>query len=620
MSRNPLKFARAFRALGRALSDASSLSITGADIMDGGYNPLASMLRWRLALAAQESGIPTRILGFSWNGRAPHAVTRAAARAADAGVEMFVRDPVSRARMAVAGIAPTRAASDTVFCLTQNDADTHIHRLVRDARSDGQRIALVNASALVAKRVDQPTEYRTVLKALRDAGYLPVLLPHVDRGADGDVRAVRLVDEAAPGLAWQVVPGLLRPAQIRSLLTMTDVVVTGRMHLSIMALSIGVPAFVISTQGKVEGLSQLFESPELLVSSTEGLGAVIANRIADERLLANMRDRIASRLPVVLSLSAANFEGLAAAEAQPTLERNRARGIRADAHVSVVIPTHNRAEFLPGAVGSVLAQTRMPREIIVCSDVHDEASRAAVAELGADAPIPVRYEYDPQTSGGASASRNAGARLAEGDVLAFLDDDDLWEPGYLEAAVTAAASAGADMAVVGRWMVKGDTRVPAPLLEDGQSARDVVAVSLGTTGSNMVMTRESYLATGGFDESIPVKNDTDFFFRFLLARHSYVSVADRLVLQIKHGTGQLTGNTERRAKGTKVYMRKHAEHLRLRDRRHLRLSYYRIRYHLAAAPLPRYGYLALALMNYSPRKYLEEREVRRAWIELEGAP
>lgn len=620
MSRNPLKFARAFHAVGRALRDASSLSITGADIMDGGYNPLASMLRWRLALFAQESGIPTRVLGFSWNGRAPHAVTRAAARAADAGVDLFVRDPVSRSRMAVAGIAPTRAASDTVFRLMQNDADTDIHRMISEARSDGRRIALVNASALVAKRVDQPSEYRAILTALREAGFLPVLLPHVDRGADGDVRAVRLVAEASPGLAWQIVPGLLRPAQIRALLKMTDVVVTGRMHLSIMALSLGVPAFVISTQGKVEGLSQLFDSPELMVAAEPGLGTVIAERVADRDLLVAMRERIAKRLPDVGALSARNFAGLASSASPESPGPPTASGITADARVSVVIPTHNRSEFLPGAVNSVLAQTRVPLEIIVCSDVDDETAAAVVSQLAATASIPVRYVYDPLTAGGASASRNGGARLAEGDVLAFLDDDDLWEPDYLETAITAAAGAGADMAVVGRWMVKGDTRVPAPLLENGQSAKDVLAVSLGTTGSNMVMTRDSYLATGGFDESIPVKNDTDFFFRFLLSRHSYVSVPERLVLQIKHGTGQLTGNTERRARGTKVYMHKHAEHLRLHDRRHLRLSYYRIRYHLAATPLPRYGYLALALLNYSPRKYLEEREVRRAWIELEGAP
>ncbi len=618
MSRNPVTFVRAFARLGRVLRGASSLSITGADIMDGGYNAFASLFRWRLALASERAHLPTRILGFSWNGRAPRPVAYAAARAAKAGVRLFVRDPLSRARMAKASIGPTREASDTVFSLGVRDEDTEVFRDLSRARAAGKRIALVNASALVSKRVDQPAEYQVILEALREQGYLPVLLPHVHRGAGGDMAAVQQVVDASPDTPWLVIEELLRPAQIRALLSLTDVVITGRMHLGIMALSTGTPAFIISTQGKVEGVGQLFACEELAVASEPGLGRVIAERVADQSLLDSMSARIAERLPRVTALSQRNFEGLRSAEPGPSFAEGP-EPIRAAARVSVIIPTHQRAAFLPASVGSVLSQTRPPAEIIICSDVPDEETERTVADIAATTDIPLQYVYDPQTPGGASASRNGGASVAQGDVLAFLDDDDVWEPGYLRAAIDAASAAGADMAVIARWMVKGETRVEAPTLEPNKSAQDVVAVSLGTTGSNMVLTREAFVRSGGFDESIPVKNDTDFFFRFLLAGHTYTSVSDRLALQVKHGTGQLTGNTERRAAGTKVYMAKHAVHLRGRDRRHLRLSYYRIRYHLAKNPLLKYTYLALALMNYSPKKYLEERSIRRAWIELESS-
>ncbi len=617
MSRNPVTFIRAFSRLGRLLRRASSLSITGADIMDGGYNVHASLFRWRLALAAQRAGVPTRVLGFSWNGRAPRSVTYAAARAAKAGAALYVRDPLSRARMAKASIGPTHEASDTVFSLRQRDEDTEIFRRLRDARAEGHRIALVNASALVSKRVDQPAEYGAVLGALRDSGYLPVLLPHVHRGPGGDMTAIQQVVDANPDAPWYVVEELLRPAQIRALLSLTDVVVTGRMHLGIMALSTGTPAFIISTQGKVEGLGQLFGCDELAVTAEDGLGDVIAGRVADRNLLDSMRARIADHLPRVTALSGRNFSGLVSRAAEPA-PFGGSEPIRAASRVSVIIPTHKRAAFLPSSIGSVLSQTRQPVEVIVCSDVSDEETESAVHTLAATTDVPLRYVYDPATPGGASASRNGGAAVAQGDVLAFLDDDDVWEPGYLQAAIDAAAAEGTDMAVVARWMVKGDTRVEAPVLAPNKTAQDVVAVSLGTTGSNMVLTRDAFVRSGGFDESIPVKNDTDFFFRFLLAGHTYTSVAERLALQVKHGTGQLTGNTERRAAGTKIYMAKHAVHLRARDRRHLRLSYFRIRYHLAKNPLFKYTYLALALINYSPQKYFEERSIRRAWIKLEA--
>lgn len=285
--------------------------------------------------------------------------------------------------------------------------------------------------------------------------------------------------------------------------------------------------------------------------------------------------------------------------------------------VSCIIPTHDRPQLLRLSIASVLEQSSLPLEIVVASDVDDAATRALCDELAAAAPIPVRYVHDPAAGRGASASRNTGAAVARGDVFAFLDDDDLWLPGYLEHALAAMTATGRDMAVTWRMMARGAVRVDGPTLEEGLRARDVIAVSLGTTGSNMVVTAAAFAAIGGFDPAIPVKNDTDFFYRFLHAGFDYAVVRDRLVVQVKHGGPQLTGNSESRATGTEAYMRKHAAALRLRDRRHLRLSIHRIRYHNAGNPVQRYKHLALALLNYSPAKYLQERGLRRMWLALE---
>jgi len=94
--------------------------------------------------------------------------------------------------------------------------------------------------------------------------------------------------------------------------------------------------------------------------------------------------------------------------------------------VSVIVPTFNRAGWVASTVASALAQTRPPLEVIIVDDGSTDDSEAAVRAIGG----PVRYLR--QANAGVAAARNAGAREARGDFLAFLDCEDLWEPEKLE--------------------------------------------------------------------------------------------------------------------------------------------------------------------------------------------
>ncbi len=96
--------------------------------------------------------------------------------------------------------------------------------------------------------------------------------------------------------------------------------------------------------------------------------------------------------------------------------------------VSVIIPTFNRADLLPEAMRSVLAQTMSDLELIVVDDGSTDDTAAAVAPfLAADA----RVQYRPQANQGVSAARNDGVRAAQGEYLAFLDSDDRYIPEAL---------------------------------------------------------------------------------------------------------------------------------------------------------------------------------------------
>lgn len=94
--------------------------------------------------------------------------------------------------------------------------------------------------------------------------------------------------------------------------------------------------------------------------------------------------------------------------------------------VTVIIPTHNRLNYLVQALDSVARQTFQDFETIVV----DDGSDAPVAPQVADHPT--RPRVIRQTRGGPAAARNRGIEAAEADLIAFLDSDDVWLPTKLE--------------------------------------------------------------------------------------------------------------------------------------------------------------------------------------------
>lgn len=97
--------------------------------------------------------------------------------------------------------------------------------------------------------------------------------------------------------------------------------------------------------------------------------------------------------------------------------------------VSVIIPTFNCVAFLGSAIDSVLAQTYTDYEIIVVDDGSTDGTRECIAKYGA------RVKYFHQSNQGVSAARNLALDHATGEFIAYLDADDIWCPGKLEAQV-----------------------------------------------------------------------------------------------------------------------------------------------------------------------------------------
>lgn len=94
--------------------------------------------------------------------------------------------------------------------------------------------------------------------------------------------------------------------------------------------------------------------------------------------------------------------------------------------VSVIIPAYNREKYLGPALQSVLDQTRPADEIIVVDDGSSDGTVEVARSFGD------RVRCLSGAHGGASRARNLGVHASRGDLLAFLDSDDLWVPEKLE--------------------------------------------------------------------------------------------------------------------------------------------------------------------------------------------
>jgi glycosyltransferase involved in cell wall biosynthesis len=208
--------------------------------------------------------------------------------------------------------------------------------------------------------------------------------------------------------------------------------------------------------------------------------------------------------------------------------------------VSVVIPTRNRCARLLNAIASVRAQTGVAVEIIVVDDASGDDTPRALSVLCREEPR-LRYVRNEFPLGGGGA-RNAGAALAQGEFVAFLDDDDRFLPGKLARQVAAlrekpdapAASCSFLLYVGARHSAL--RRLHAPR-ERGELLRANV---LGGASVCMVRT-EIFRKIGGFDPRLPSCQDWDLWLK-LHALGTIVVCEEPLVRYSFHADSQITGN------------------------------------------------------------------------------
>ena len=193
----------------------------------------------------------------------------------------------------------------------------------------------------------------------------------------------------------------------------------------------------------------------------------------------------------------------------------------ASVRVSAIIPTHNRPAFLREALASVCAQTYRNVEIIVVDDGSAPAARAAtqrvIVEFARGQELQVRGIFGPHR--GVSAARNRGVRAGRGELLAFLDSDDVWLPDKLarQVALFDAQPRTRICQTEEIWLRRG-VRVN-PRVVHRKPDGDVFFASLArcvVSPSAVMLRRALFERVGGFDEALPACEDYDLWLRIAL--------------------------------------------------------------------------------------------------------
>ncbi|WP_447979717.1 glycosyltransferase family 2 protein [Candidatus Nitrospira bockiana] len=202
--------------------------------------------------------------------------------------------------------------------------------------------------------------------------------------------------------------------------------------------------------------------------------------------------------------------------------------------VSVVIPVYNAEDHVGEAIEGVLAQTFQDLEIIVIDDGSTDGS-AAVVQRYSDA---VKYVY--QKNAGVAIATNRGVELSRGELIAFLDNDDIWLPQKLERQIAfldqhqECGVVNCDMqyisqtgAVMDRY-VRGVNR-EHPYVRLFQKGFVIYC-------SMIVVRRTVYDRVGGFNESFVAAGLQDMEWLSRVVEHTEVGyVPETLVLYRDHG-------------------------------------------------------------------------------------
>jgi len=194
--------------------------------------------------------------------------------------------------------------------------------------------------------------------------------------------------------------------------------------------------------------------------------------------------------------------------------------------ISCIVPNYNHAPFLEERLDSILAQTRVPDEIILLDDCSTDDSRDILKDYAERYPNLISCHFNAENSGGPFPQWNRGVEIAKGDIIWIAESDDSSHPTFLEttcnlleADATLTLSYTQSLNIdrggnhLGNLLISGAPHTPGKWDSDAVwEADEMIRDSLGIfcsipNASSAVFRKEAYLQDGGADESLRMAGD-----------------------------------------------------------------------------------------------------------------
>lgn len=207
--------------------------------------------------------------------------------------------------------------------------------------------------------------------------------------------------------------------------------------------------------------------------------------------------------------------------------------------VSIVISNYNCGRFIAEAVDSALGQSHRPIEVIVVDDGSTDDSRQVLQ------PYADRVRIVTQANQGVSGARNEGIRQSRGELVAFLDADDVWHPDKLAKQVPLFANPSVGLVYCsieyvdeqGRSLGTNTKGLRGGVLRDIALLRETVVLAGGSTA---VVRKSSFGPAGLFDRELSTAADWDMWRR--IACHDEVDVVREPLMKYRLRSGSMHRN------------------------------------------------------------------------------
>lgn len=224
--------------------------------------------------------------------------------------------------------------------------------------------------------------------------------------------------------------------------------------------------------------------------------------------------------------------------------------------VSIVTASYNAARYLPISVRSALAQTYSPIELHVIDDGSTDDTQRVLEEFRHDSRVTIHV----RANGGQASAKNLGIRASRGELVAFLDADDCWNPDKLEREVPlllANSRAGVIYSDVSCMNEDGDP-IPAPPRQyyDGAITAPLFVDNF-VNFNTVVVKRECFERMGVFDESLSMGIDWDLWLR-ISTEYQFIYLNER-TMSYRIWPGQMSKHSDKRFECTLRIMRRFLE-------------------------------------------------------------